>query len=152
MANSRVPAVLSQLTTVATTALAATQCRVFRGPFVTGDPGDGLFVGYDGDPAGEMRAVVISSDWAGLGAKARNEEFRVSCAVTALRGDPDVEAATNAVYSYYELFENAVRTTPSLNQTPRLTASFSAAELFTMPHPNGLQARLTFTVLVSARI
>jgi hypothetical protein len=87
-----------------------------------------------------------------LGAKARNEEFRVSCAITSLRGDPDIQAATDAVYTYYGLFENAVRTTPSLNQTPRLTASLSGAELFTMPHPNGLQARLTFTVLVSARI
>lgn len=152
MAQSRVPAVLTELTSVATTALASTTCQVFRGPFVTGDPGDAMFIGYDGDPAGEMRSVVISSDWAGLGAKARNEEFRVSCAVTASRGDPDVRVATDATYQYYGLFEAAVRTTPSLNQAPRLTASLNAAELFTMPHPTGLQVRLTFTVLVSARI
>lgn len=152
MVQSRVPAVLTQLTTVATTALASTTCLVFRGPFVTGDPSDALFIGYDGDPAGEMRAALVSSEWAGLGAKARNEEFRIPCAITSLRGDPDVKTATDGVYTYYGLFEAALRATPSLNQAPRLTASLSGSELFTMPHPNGLQVRLTFTVLVSARI
>lgn len=152
MANSRVPAVLTQLTTVAQTTLANTSCQVFRGPFVTGDPGDALFIGYDGNPGGEFRSVIATSEWAGLGAKARNEEFMVMCAITMLRGDPDVASAVDQVYAIYNAFEAAVRQTPSLNQAPRLTAAFSLGELFTMPNPSGLQIRLAFTVQVSARI
>lgn len=152
MAHSRVPAVLTQLTAVAQTALASNPCQVYRGPFVTGDPGSALFIGYDGDPAGEFRSVVVTSSWAGIGAKARNEEFRVSCSITLLSGDANVASAVDDAYVIYNLFEDALRADPGLNQAPRLTASADVAELFTMPHPQGLQIRLGFTVMVSARI
>jgi hypothetical protein len=149
---SRVPAVLTQLTSVATTAVAATDCQVYRGPVVTGDPGTALFIGYDGDPAGDFRAVAFSSQWAGLGARARDEQFDVFCAITMLSGVTDVTAATDDVYTLHTLFEDAVRATPSLSQAPRLTAEVGAGELFTLPHPSGLQMVLSFTVRVSARI
>ena len=152
MADSRVPAVLTQLTSVATTALAATTCQVFRGPVISGDPGTMLFIGYDGDPMGEFRTVNVASEWAGLGARARDEIFQVFCAITSLDGAGDIAATTDSVYALYHLFEAALRATPGLNQAPRLTAAIRAGELFTMPHPAGLQVRLTFTVEVSARI
>lgn len=152
MAHSRVPAVLAELTAVAETALANVDCGVYRGPFVTGDPGKALFIGYDGDPGGDFRSALVSSTWAGLGARARSEEFRVMCAITSISGDADVATAVNEVYAIYDLFEDAMRATPSLSQAPRLVAAADAAELFTMPHPNGLQIRLGFTVMVSARI
>jgi hypothetical protein len=152
MAASRVPAVLTALTTTATTALAATTCKVYRGPFVTGDPGTALFIGYDGDPAGEFRAVQVVSQWAGLGAKARDEQFDVACAITLLSGSGDVAQATDDVYALHTLFEAACRADPALSQAPRLTTEVAAGELFTMPHPSGLQVVLSFTVRVSARI
>ncbi len=152
MAASRVPATLTALTTVATTAAAPFNCKVYRGPFVTGDPGKALFIAYDGDPAGDFRGVVAESEWAGLGAKARNEEFRVLCSITANSGDPDVGKTTDEVYAIHAAFEAAVRSDPSLNQAPRFTAAIAGGELFTMPHPSGLQVRLTFTVNASARI
>jgi hypothetical protein len=149
---SRVPAILTALTTIATTALAATSCKVYRGPFVTGDPGTSLFIGYDGDPTGEFRAVTFTSQWAGLGARARDEVFEVACAITLLSGGGDVAEATNDVYTLHTLFEAAVRADPALSQAPRLTAELSSGELFTMPHPSGLQVLLSFAVRVSARI
>lgn len=152
MAASRVPAILTALTTTATTALSATTCKVYRGPFVTGDPGTSLFIGYDGNPAGEFRAVQVVSQWAGLGARARDEQFDVACAITLLSGSGDVAQATDDVYALHTLFEAAVRASPALSQAPRLTAELSAGELFTMPHPSGLQVLLSFTVRVSARI
>ncbi len=152
MAATRVPGVLTALTTVARTAVNSLGCQVYRGPFVTGDPGKALFIAYDGDPAGDFRGVVAESEWAGLGAKARNEEFRVICAITANTGDPDVEKITNEVYAIHAAFEAAVRADPSLNQAPRFTAAIAGGELFTMPHPAGLQVRLGFTVNASARI
>lgn len=152
MVASRVPATLRQLTTTATSAVASLGCKVYRGPFVTGDPGKALFVGYDGDPAGDFRSVVAESEWAGLGAKARNEEFRIACAITLTTGDPDVAQATDDAYAIHAALEAAVRADPSLNQAPRFTAAVAGGELFTMPHPGGLQVRLSFTVNASARI
>ncbi len=152
MVASRVPSVLTALTNTATTALANTDCTVYRGPFVTGNPGKALFVGYDGDPAGDFRAVNATSQWAGLGAKARDEVFEVICSITMLDGAGDVGGSTNDIYAIHALFEAAVRDNPSLGQPPRLTAGVTGGELFTMPHPSGLQVRLVFMVQVSARI
>lgn len=152
MVASRVPATLTQLTATATTAVASLGCQVYRGPFVTGDPGKALFIAYDGDPAGDFRGVVATSEWAGLGAKARNEEFTIVCAVTINSGDPDVARATDDAYAVHTALEAAVRADPSLNQAPRFTAAVTGGELFTMPHPGGLQVRLSFTVSASARI
>jgi hypothetical protein len=127
-------------------------CKVYRGPFVTGDPGKALFVGYDGDPAGEFRSVASTSEWAGLGARARDEMFDVACSITVLSGDANVEESTNEAYAVHTAYEAALRADPSLNQAPRLTAAITTGELFTIPHPAGLQVRLSFAVRVSARI
>jgi hypothetical protein len=137
---------------LATTALASADCTVYRGPFVTGNPGAAFFVGYDGDPAGDFRAVNGSSAWAGLGAKARDEVFEIVCSITLIDGAGDVSGATVDVFAIHALFEAALRNNPSLGQTPRLTAAVVGGELFTMPHPSGLQVRLVFSVQVSARI
>lgn len=152
MVASRVPATLTQLTATATTAVASLGCKVYRGPFVTGDPGKALFIGYDGDPAGDFRGVVANSEWAGLGARARDEAFAISCSITMNSGDPDVGRVTDDVYAIHTAFEAAVRADPSLNQAPRFTAAVAGGELFTMPHPAGLQVRLSFIVSASARI
>lgn len=152
MAASRFAATLTQLTATATTALAGTGCAVFRGPVVTGDPGTALFIGFDGDPMGDFQSVLQSSEWAGLGAKARNEMFDVMCSLTAIFGDGDVASATNNVHTLFTTFEAAMRADPSLNQAPRFTAEVNNAQLFTTPHPTGLQVRLAFNVRVSARI
>lgn len=126
--------------------------KPYVGPFVTSDPGDALFLGYDGDPNGEFKSVSASSEWAGLGAKARNEVFTVHCAITALAGDPDVLAAVDRVYAIHTAFEAAVRADPDLNQAPPFTAAVAGGELFTMAHPAGLQVLLAFGVQVTTRI
>lgn len=148
---SRVPATLDRLYEVAQASVTA-PTLAFRGPFITGDPSNALFVGYDGDPAGDFRAVNVVSSWAGLGARARDEEFDVFCAVTVLSGDNDIPGATTAAYAIYYAFENALRADPDLNQGPPFTAGVNTGELFTMPHPAGLQVRLGFTVHVKTRI
>lgn len=151
MAVSRVPATLDRLEVVALAAVTA-PTRVFRGPFVTGDPGNALFIGYDGDPVGDFRSVNTTTEWAGIGAKARTEQFDVFCAVTVLSGEANVKAATDTTYAIYEEFAGAVRSDPDLNQAPPYVAAPTVGELFTMPHPTGLQVRLSFLVQVKTRI
>lgn len=155
MTASRVPATLTALHTLGRSAvagLAAPAVQVYRGPFVTGDPADALFIGYDGDPTGDFRSVRTDTEWAGLGANSRDERFEVMCAVTRISGDADVEIATNRVYAIHAAFEAALRTDPSLSQTPPFYAAADGGELWTMPHPSGLMVRLAFNIQVRTRI
>lgn len=154
MAASRVPATLTALASIATTAVAGLtpKVQVYRGPFVTGDPTDGLFIGYDGDPKGDFRSVRVDTDWAGLGAKSRDERFEVDCAITHISGNADVKASTDRVYAIHTAFEDELRSDPSLGQAPVFVAESAGGDMWTMPHPSGLMVRLYFRVRVRTRI
>lgn len=148
MADSRVPATIDALKTT----WDATGAKVWDGPVITGDYSDCIFVGYDGDPEGDMQAVDGDSEWAGLGAKARDEDFDVICAVVALVGDQGIKTVRDNAYAQLKKAADAVRADPSLGQAPPFVASVKGGSLFYDNLESGLQARLVFRVHVETRI
>lgn len=148
MADSRVPATIDALKSL----WSATGATVWDGPVVTGDYSDCLFVGYDGDPDGDFQSAECDSEWAGLGAKARVEEFDIICAVVTLVGDQDMKAARDNAYAQFKKAADAVRADPSLGQAPPYMASVKGGSLFTENNPEGLQMRIVFRVHVVTRI
>ncbi len=148
MASTRVPATIDALVALGTAAGATT----WDGPVVTGDYNTALFIGYDGDPDGDFLAAEADQEWAGLGAKARDEEFDIICAAVATIGD-SVKIARDAVFAMVALLESALRTDPALGQTPPpFTAGFKPGNLFVEPTAAGFQARLVFMVHVKTRV
>lgn len=144
MAASRVPATLVAL---------AELWSANNGPLVTGDFSDGIFVGYDGDPEGDFEAVDFDSEWAGLGAKARDEEFDVVCASVALVGeDEGVTLALDRAYDQLESAAVLLRADPSLGFSPPYTAAVKGGAVFNVPGPKGHQVRIVFRVHVATRI
>lgn len=157
MADSRAPAVWTALydTVRAADALATTTppANVWFGPVVTGDPTDSIYIGYDGDPEGEMAAIVGDQDWAGtLGAKQRDETFDIVCSITVLAGDGDVAAAVARVYALFAIVTQAVRTNTCLGQPPPTVVSIRSPQLYLDPTAQGLEPRLVFRVNVKTRI
>lgn len=150
MAASRVPATLDALVSLAESTV--TTATVYRGPFVTGNPGNQLFIGYDGDPDGDFRAVVTDTEWVGLGAERREERFEVMCAIVVTKGNADVKAAVDDVYVIHSDFEDGLRANPSLSQPPVFVAEAVGGELMLLADTAGLQARLQFRVRVRTRI
>lgn len=122
------------------------------GPFVSGDTGDRLFVGYDGDPEGEFQAVEGDSNWAGLGAKKRDEEFDVICAVVTRSGHQTATAARAAAIALFQTASTALRANPGLGLPPPSVAEPKPQGLFTPPGSTGVQGRLVFNVHVKTRI
>lgn len=155
VSTSRAPATIDKLVELWTAAAVAAQgtFTVWDGPLVTGDYGPGIHVGYDGDPEGDYKAVESDEEWAGIGAKNRDEEFDVICAAVALVGDNDVKLARDTVYSLLAVAATTLREDPSLAQTPSpFVAEFRPGPVYFEPSPNGLQVRGLFNVHVKTRL
>lgn len=151
MATSRIPATIDAIIAKFTTAGAT----VLDGPTITADYSDALFVGYDGDPDGDYVSVdEIATEWQGLGAKTRSEEFDVVCAAVALVGDAvdGVKTARNQVFALLALAENALRSDPSLGQAPPFVAEVQPGLVFIEPAESGYQVRVPFSIHVETRI
>lgn len=148
MATSRLPATIDALVTTFT----AAGIKTWDGAFVTGDYTDAVFVGYDGDPDGDYQTADMNQDWAGIGAKKRDEEFDVICAAVAKSGSTSIKTARDAAIALFSLVENTLRADPSLGFSPPYVAEVKPTGLFTEPTSDGLQARLVFTVHVKTRI
>lgn len=148
MAETRVDDAILALVAMWTAANIAT----VDGPFVSGDTGDRLFVGYDGDPEGDFQAVEGDSDWAGLGAKTRDEEFDIICAAVTRSGHQTATAARAAAIALFQVASAALRADPSLGLPPPCVAEPKPQGLFTPPGSTGVQGRLVFNVHVKTRV
>lgn len=149
MAPSRIPATIDALVA----AFTAAGLKTWDGPFVTGDYAPAVHVGYDGDPEGEFQAVEPDQEWAGLGAKARDEEFDVICCVTLSSGDSDVRTARVAAFAILATVETTLRANPSLGQSPPFVAAFKPGAVHIQPDENvGFSLRAVFNVHVKTRI
>jgi hypothetical protein len=133
-------------------ALKAAGLLVWDGPVVTGDFSDSVFVGYDGDPEGNYEAATLTQDWAGLGAKRRDETLDIHCAVVALSGDGDAKSARDRAKTILTTVETTVRADPSLGQPPQFTAGLKPVAAFQEPTTDGLQIRITFTISIKTRV
>lgn len=157
MAASRVPATIRRLHEVWTAAFAADKTvNVWLGQVATGDPTDALWVGWDADPDGDDQMAQARTKWAGLGAKRRDEDIGIVCALTVLQGVGSdaggVLLAVDRVFAVHTTAEDALRADPSMGQGPPYVAAVSTGDLFMHPQPEiGLLARLVFTVTVTTR-
>lgn len=136
------------------TTFKAAGLTTWDGPLVTGEYQPAVHVGYDGDPEGDYMAADPSQKWSGsVGTKARDEEFDVRCAATALFGDSSPKLARDAVKAMLVTVENALRADPSLAQTPTpYVAEYSPGPLYIEPTQSGYQVRAVFNVHVKTRL
>jgi hypothetical protein len=122
------------------------------GAFVSGDIGDRLFVGYDGDPDGDFQVADLDSEWAGLGARKRDETFDVVCAAVTRSGFRLASEARAAANAIYQTASAALRGNPGLGMPPPFVAAPQPQGLFTPPTSSGVQGRLVFNVHVETRV
>lgn len=160
-----VPATLAALYELATTAAAEYNARpdadpdypvrAWYGPVVTGDPADSVFVGYDGDPEGDMQAVSSDEDWAGIGAKRRDERFTVQCAIVVLVGTAVPLEAIERAYAILAIIAHRLRVDPSLGlgppRSPVYYAEVGSVAVHNDQTSRGIQTRMVFGVRVRTR-
>jgi hypothetical protein len=125
---------------------------VWDGPVVTGDFRDAVFVGYDGDPEGAFEAATMTQDWAGLGAKRRDETLDIHCAVVALSGESDTKSARDRAKTVLTTVETTLRANPGLGQPSPFVAGLKPVAAFQEPIDVGLQVRITFTISIMTRV
>ncbi|MEU0109510.1 hypothetical protein ABZ313_29715 [Streptomyces sp. NPDC006251] len=118
---------------------------VADGPEVTdsGAP-DWLIVGFDGDASGDFEAAQSVADFAGLGTR-REEEFQLTVAAVANRGDKDIVAARKRVYEIGARVVAWLRASPNLGLA-ELEAGIGATRLVQGQTDQGAQAVLLLTV------
>lgn len=150
----------SQVPTLITNVLAALQAsadlagvQVIDGPVVEDSPAtDWVFVGYDGDPGGDFEAANSAQNWVGIGAKRKDEDIAITCAVVASRGDTNVPAARSRAYVLMAAVENALRIDVSLGMPPPTVVEVTAETLYQEQTDSGIQARIPFSVMARTRI
>lgn len=147
MAETRVPASIDAIVA----ALQAAGLTIWDGPIVSGDFSSAVFIGYDGDPDGDYRAVTTTQTWSGLGQRKRDEEDLISCAAVALLGTSDTswKPTRDAVYALLDTVGQTLRADPSLAQPPPYTAEILTGDYFQEATTSGNQGRLVFTIRIS---
>ncbi|MBU8549791.1 hypothetical protein IMX12_13330 [Streptomyces sp. Babs14] len=142
--GSRIPEVIARLVALGKADALLADVHVSDGPEVTETSvPDWLIVGFDGDQTGDFEAAQSSSDWTDLGT-GREEEFQVTVAAVAKRGDTDTVAARARVYEIGDRVEAWTRADPSLG-LDSLQAGIGATRLV-QDQDNGAQAVLLMTV------
>lgn len=68
----------------------------------------------DPEADGAQAAVDGTSQWIGLGAKRREEEFTVHCVAVAWNGDSDMKAARDSAAAVVDAAYTAIQSDPSL--------------------------------------
>ncbi|WP_435643364.1 hypothetical protein ACR9VJ_18120 [Streptomyces sp. H49] len=145
--GSRVPEVIDALVALGQAEAAAELAgvQVTDGPEVTGSgASDWLIIGFDGDPDGDFRAAQTVGGWAGLGS-GREEQWQVTVAAIASRGDTEVRAARERAYEIGARVEAWLRADPSLGLRS-LEAAIEASQLTQDQTDQGVQAVLLLTV------
>lgn len=121
----------------------------FRGAYVHGNTVATVNVGYNGDPLSDTAAVTTTSDWAGLGAKRRNETVEVVSSIHLPVGDTE-DASALAMEQAYEILaacEAAVHSDPSMGIPPPAWAIVSDTTYTEyLNETTGLQAALVWTL------
>lgn len=118
---------------------------VADGPQVTDSAApDWLIVGFDGDPEGDFEAANSVGGWSDLGT-GREEEFQVTVAAIASRGDTNIVAARRRAYEIGARVEAWLRQDPSLGLRS-LEAAVAGTRLVQDQTDQGAQVRLLLSV------
>lgn len=154
MGTSQVPALISAVIATLTADPGMAGVQVIDGPLISAQQQatDWVCIGYDGDPEGEMEAASATQEWAGLGAKRKDEDISLICAVVSGRGDNNVAAARSRAYVLLGVVEDILRADPSLGFDPPSVFEMSAGVLYQELTTAGIQARIPFTVSGRTRI
>ncbi|MFH9816141.1 hypothetical protein [Streptomyces sp. NPDC017230] len=143
--GSRIPEVIARLVALGRADTELADVQVSDGPEVTETSApDWLIVGFDGDPTGDFEAAQSTSDWADLGA-GREEQFQITVAAVAKRGDTDAAAARARAYEIGDRVAAWVRADPALG-LQSLQAGVGATRLTQDQTDIGAQAVLLLTV------
>lgn len=143
--GSRVPEVIDALVALGQADAELTGVRVVDGPEISDESApDWLVVGFDGDPNGDFQAATTVGGWSDLGT-GREEQWQVTVAAIASRGDTDVRAARVRVYEIAGRVEAWLRTDPSIGLSS-LEAAVEATQLRQDQTEQGMQAVLLLTV------
>jgi hypothetical protein len=123
------------------------------GPPTTNEEMSGLYVMADESGASP---IVFDQSWAGSGSMARDEKFTVPCLLFARTGDNDEASATalfDAAMTSFEAVAGLFRSDASLGITGKtFRAQLTSGACLLLPRPNGLLARVAFTITAEARI
>jgi hypothetical protein len=164
MAETRVGDAIAAIVAVLRADPAVTDlASVVDGPIVSGaDPETRIYIGYDGDNAGDYNATEEwSQGWVGLGAGHRSESFSVVCAVWSWSGDMDVSTRRARALAALAAVQAALR--DPLNRGLGLPgptlAQWSQGQLMQEPVIDeetgavlGLRARIPFSISVTTRV
>lgn len=145
MAGSRVPEVIDALVSrlQADSGLAGVQ--VVDGPAVTEESSpDWLIIGYDADQEGDFQAASTVGGWTSL-ATGREEQWQVTVACIAGRGDTEVRAARERAYEIGDRVDLLLAADPSIGLRS-VEAAVEASTLQQAQTGQGVQVRLLLTV------
>lgn len=126
---------------------------VWDGPIVTGDLRPAIHIGYDGDPAGEFEAGTSAQEWAGIGAKKRDETLTITGAVIAYQGGGvAMKEGRDAAYALLSLVGDCIHPLPSLGvQAPTWAGITSHALVYEPAENRGVEVRIEFEITVRTR-
>lgn len=152
-APSRVPALIDNFVAALQASAGLAGVQVVDGPLVTNSAAsEWVFVGYDAAPDGEYQTASTSQMWAGLGARAKNEDILLTGAVLVQRGSTAVKACRDRAFEVFAAVEAVVRADPALGLPPPTVCSISETTFFTEQTDRGVQGRVIFTLSSSTRI
>lgn len=131
----------------------ATTLPVYDGPVPTGDPGNAIYIGYNGNPEDEGEAGTSQQEWAGLGAKKRDENLTITGAIVITNGDGNAKIARDAAYVQLALVEGAIHPSPAVGMSaPTWMGVTSHRLVYVLDEQVGLQAWLPFVISVRTRL
>ncbi|REE62125.1 hypothetical protein BX257_4738 [Streptomyces sp. 3212.3] len=143
--GSRVPEVIEALVALGKADPELEGVVVADGPEVTDTSApEWLVVGFDGDPNGDFEAAQTVGGWSDLGT-GREEEFQITVAAIAHRGDTDAVAARQRAYEIAARVEVWLRTQPNLGLAS-LEAAIGGTRLVQDQTEDGASARLLLSV------
>lgn len=144
---SRLPDLVDNFVSRLEAASGLSGVQVVDGPIVSGTAAqEQVFVGYDADPEGDAEAASTSQTWAGLGARAKNEDIQLTCAVLVRKGSTAVKPLRDRVFAIFAEVEAVVRADPSLGLPPPTVCAITDTSFRTPQTPNGIEGRLLFTL------
>lgn len=144
--NSRIPDVIGALVELGKVDPELDDVAVTDGPQVTDSAAaDWLIVGFDGDPSGDFEAAQSVAEYAGLGPRLE-EQFQITVAAVANRGDTDIVAARKRAYEIGGRVVAWLQANPSLG-LPEVEAGVGATRLVQDQTEQGASARLLLTVV-----
>lgn len=153
MGTSRVPDLIDAFVPRLEASPDLSTVKVVDGPLVTDSAAqEWLFVGYDGDEEGDFIAATTQQEWAGLGAKKKNEDIVLTCAILVQRGSTDVRSCRVRTYEIFAAVESVLRADPSLGFSTPTVCAVTEHTFHQEQTPDGIQGRLPFTVTCTTRI